>query len=74
MPMRRVFVVAVDAGPVRGLASLAGAADAGEDRCDDLVTECEQGCDGAGGVEGDVVSPGPCGLGDEVLAAELAQR
>jgi hypothetical protein len=41
------FVVAVDDGPVRGFASAAGAADAGEDRGDDLVAEGEQGSDGA---------------------------
>ncbi len=40
------LVVAVDKCPVRGLASAAGAADAGEDRGDDLVAEGEQGGDG----------------------------
>ena len=37
------FVVTVDACPVRGFASHAGAAHRGEDRGDDLVAEGEQG-------------------------------
>src|SRR6266568_837511 len=67
------LVVAVDAGPVRGLASPAGAADPGQDGGDDLVAEGEQGGDGAGRLGRDVVAAGPAGLGGEVLAAELAQ-
>ena len=43
------FVVAVDAGPVRGFASHARAAQPGEDRGDDLVAEGEQGGDRACG-------------------------
>src|SRR6476659_6470719 len=41
------FVVTVDAGPVRGFASHAGAAQPGEDRGDDLVAQGEQGGDRA---------------------------
>ena len=67
------FVVTVDAGPVRGFASHAGAADAGEDRGDDLVAEGEQGGDGARGAGRDVVAAGPAGFVDELFAAELAQ-
>src|SRR6266567_6040421 len=67
------LVVAVDAGPVRGLASPAGAADPGQDRGDDLVAEGEQGGDGAGRLGRDVVAVGPAGLGGEAVAAELAQ-
>ena len=51
------FVVAVDGSPGGGLASDPGAADAGEDRCDDLVAEGEQGGDGAGGWCWGLVAP-----------------
>jgi hypothetical protein len=44
------LVVTVDGGPVRGLASAAGAADAGDDWRDDVVAQREQGGDGAGRV------------------------
>ena len=67
------LVVTVDEGPVRGLARLAGAAHAGEDRGDDLVADGEQGGDGAGRRGGDVVAPGSAELDGEALAAELAQ-
>ncbi len=51
------FVVAVHASPDGGFASHAGAADAGQDRADDLVTEGKQAGDGAGSLRGDVVAP-----------------
>ena len=56
------FVVAVDACPVRGFASQAGAAHRGEDRGDDLVAQGEQGGDGAGGQRWDSVAAGASGL------------
>jgi hypothetical protein len=56
------FVVAVDAGPVCRFASAAGAADACEDGGDDLVTQREQGGDGAGCLGRDVVAAGVAGL------------
>jgi hypothetical protein len=68
-----VLVVAVDGGPVFGLAAHAGAADPGQDRRDDVVAEGEQRGDGPGGVCRDVVAAGPAGFADELLAAELAQ-
>ena len=46
------FVVAVDGGPGGGFAALAGAADAGQDRGDDLVAEGQHGGDGTGGWSG----------------------
>ena len=52
------FVVAVDACPVRGFASHAGAAHRGEDRADDLVAQGEQGGDRACGGCSDVLAPG----------------
>ncbi|MGH3814476.1 MAG: hypothetical protein ACRDUV_18815 [Pseudonocardiaceae bacterium] len=55
------FVVAVDAGPGGGFASQPWAADTGQDGCD------------AGNVGRDLVSAGPAGFGDQVLAAQLAQ-
>src|SRR6266702_3858819 len=67
------LVVAVHASPDGGFASHAGAADSGEDRADDLVTEGKQGSDGAGGLRGDAVAPRAAWLDDEVLPAELAQ-
>ena len=41
-----VLVVAVDGGPGFGFTAHSGAADAGEDRCDDMVSQGEQGADG----------------------------
>jgi hypothetical protein len=67
------FVVSVGLGPVSGLAAASWAADAGQDRADDLVTQGEQGGDGAGGLRWDVVAARPAGLVDQVFAAELAQ-
>ena len=67
------LVVTVDGGPDLGLAAHAGAADAGEDRGDNVVAEGEQRADGAGGVWRDVVAAGSAGFVDELLAAELAQ-
>jgi len=65
-----IFVVAVDGGPAGGLASSAlGAADAGEDGGDDLVTQGEQGRDGARGQGRDVVAAGPPEPGDQTFAA-----
>ena len=58
---------------MRGLASAAGAVDAGEDRGDDLVAEDEQGGDGSGLLGRDVVAAGSGGFDGESLAAELAQ-
>jgi len=52
----------------------AGAADTGEDGPDDVVAEREQGGDGAGGVVRDLVTAGPAGFDDGVLAAQLAHR
>lgn len=51
------LVVAVHASPDGGFAPHAGAADSGEDRADDLVTEGKQRGDGAGGLRGDAVAP-----------------
>ena len=65
--------MAVDGGPVGGFAAAAGAADAGEDRGDDLVAEGEEGGDSAGRLGRDVVAAGPAGLDGEILPAELAQ-
>ena len=48
------FVVAVDGGPGHGFAAHSWAADTGDDGRDDLVAE---GCDGAGGIGWDVVTP-----------------
>jgi len=67
------LVVAVHAGPDGGFAPEAGAADAGEDRADDLVADGEQGGDGAGRAGRDVVAPGLAGLDSKALAAELEQ-
>lgn len=44
------FVVAVDEGPGGGFASQAWAADTGQDGCDDLLTQGQEGGDGAGGL------------------------
>jgi len=51
------LVVAVDGGPVCGLAAQSGAADTGQDGADDLVAEGEQAGDGAGGLRADLVAP-----------------
>src|SRR6266536_6506832 len=67
------LVVTVDGGPVRGLAAAAGAADAGDDRRDDVVAEGKQGGDGAGCLSRDVIAARPAGFDSEVLPAELAQ-
>lgn len=67
------LVVAVDGGPVCRFASHARAADAGEDGCDDMVAEGEQRDHGPAGVRWDVVTAGPAGFVDQLLAAELAQ-
>lgn len=45
-------------------------ADAGEDRCDDLVAQVG---DGAGGLAGYPVAVGPGGFDDELFAAQFAQ-
>jgi hypothetical protein len=63
------LVVAVDGCPGGGFTSAAGAADACEDRGDDVVAEGEQGGDGAGCLGRGVVAAGAAGLVDEVLAA-----
>ena len=68
-----LLVVAVNVGPGGRFASPAGAADAGEDRCEDLLAQGQQGGDGARGLRFQVVAAGPAGFGDEVLAAEFAQ-
>ena len=68
-----LFVVTVDACPVRGFASHAGAAHRGEDRSDDLVAEGEQGGDGACGECPNVITAGPCGFVEQLFAADLAQ-
>ena len=47
-----LFVVSVDRCPGGGLAAEARAADAGEDRCDDVVSEGDDPGDGASGVGG----------------------
>ena len=65
------FVVAVDAGPVRGFASHPGAAHRGEDRSDDLVAQGEQGGDGARSQGWDVVAAGSAGFVDEPFARSL---
>jgi len=44
-----VLGVAVGGSPDFGFAARAGAADAGEDRGDDVVAQGDQGADGAGG-------------------------
>jgi len=66
-------VVTVGGSPDFGFTAHAGAADAGEDRCDDVVAQGEQGADGADGGWRDVVAAGPAGFVRELLAAELAQ-
>src|SRR6266571_1880781 len=69
-----IFIVAVDGGPDGGFASSAlGAADAGEDGGDDLITQGEQGSDGARGRARDVVAAGSPELGDQAFAAQLPQ-
>ena len=68
-----LFVVAVDAGPVRGFASHARAAQPGEDRGDDLIAEGEQGGDRACGGCPDVVAAASAGFVDELFAPQLAQ-
>jgi hypothetical protein len=68
-----VLVVTVDGGPDLGFAAHAGAADPGQDRCDDVVAEGEQRGDDAGAVRRDVVAAGPAGFVRELPAAELAQ-
>jgi len=65
------FVVAVDAGPVRGFASHAGAAHRGEDRGDDLVAQGEQGGGGACGGCPDVVARARPGLSTSCLPRSL---
>src|SRR5512144_85880 len=65
------LVVVVDGAPTRGFATESGASDAGQDGCDDVVSQCEQGGDGAGGLWRDLIPPGPSGLGDQVLPADL---
>ena len=67
------LVVTVDSGPAGGLAAHAGAADAGDDRGDDLVAEGEQRRDRAGGVGRDAVTACVPGLDGQVLAPQLAQ-
>jgi hypothetical protein len=52
-----VLVVAVDGGPDRGFAANAGAADPGEDGCDDVVAQDEEGGDGPGGLQDAAKSP-----------------
>ena len=47
-------------------------ANPGEDGRDDVVAEGEERGDGAGGVGGDVVAPGPIGFDDELFAAQFA--
>src|SRR5262249_34399741 len=68
-----LLVVAVDSGPGLGLAALARAADASQDRGDDLVAEGEQSGDGAGGAWTQVVGAVSAGLVDQLLAADLSQ-
>jgi len=41
------FVVAVDAGPVGGFAAHPGASDAGQDGCDHVVAQGQEGADDA---------------------------
>ena len=67
-----LLVVTVDAGPGDGLASHAWAADAGEDRCDGLLAQGQQGGDGARILGCEVVAAGPAGFGDQLLPAEFA--
>ena len=67
------FVVAVDAGPVGGFAAHPGAADAGQDGCDDVVAQCQESGDGAGCWCGDLVAVGSTGFDDEFFTAEFAQ-
>jgi hypothetical protein len=67
------FVVAVDAGPVRGFASHAWAAHRGQDWGDDLVAEGEQGGDGARSQGRDLVAAGSAGFVDELFAPQFAQ-
>ena len=45
----------------------------GENRCDDLVAECEQGGDGAGRVGRYVVAAGAARFDGEALAPQFAQ-
>ena len=59
------FAATVDAGPVRGFASHAGAAHRGEDWGDDLVAEGEQGGDGA---------CGECPVGGGLFRCELRPK
>jgi len=66
-----LFVVTVDACPLRGFASHAGAADPGEDRGDDPVTQGEQGGDRARGQGRDVVVAGSAGQGGELFGAQF---
>jgi hypothetical protein len=63
------FVVAVNAGPVRGFASHPRAAHRGEDRGDDLVAQDEQGGDGARGQRPNPIAAGACAFVDELFAA-----
>ena len=67
------LVVAVDAGPVSRLAAPAGAADAGQDRGDDVVAEGEQGGDGSGSLRRDVVTAGSAGFVREALPAQFPE-
>lgn len=61
------LVVAVDCGPLSELAPKFGAADAGDDRTDNLVSLNKQGDGGAGRVR--CGSGGRVGLGDQLVCA-----
>lgn len=68
-----VLVVPVDAGEGLGWPSGAGLADAGEDRCADLVAQHGEAGDGAGALGGNVVAVAAAGFDDELLAAQFAE-
>jgi len=68
-----LLVVAVDLCPGGWFAAGSWAVDAGEDGGDDLVAQCEQAGDGAGGWGWYAVAAGPAGFVDQLFAAEFAE-